>query len=133
MMIVRDIYPYDEFVKPFISEEEDENTSQEPSNPGGGDEGGSEQPDTPPETPDPEQPGGEEPENPGDIEDSGDSEETQNPSTPDMNDKTTKELVDGLIDAVFRLDIGTVIENLTTLVKMYGLNNFGSFLRDYAD
>lgn len=61
------------------------------------------------------------------------SEETQNPSTPDMNDKTTKELVDGLIDAVFRVDIGTVIENLTTLVKMYGLNNFGSFLRDYAD
>ena len=90
------------FVKPFISEEEDENTSQEPSNPG-------------------------------DIEDSGNSEETQNPSTPDMNDKTTKELFDGLIDAVFRVDIGTVIENLTTLVKMYGLNNFGSFLRDYAD
>ena len=131
MMIVRDIYPYDEFVKPFIVEEE-ENTPDEGTNPGGDDEGSSEQPDTPPEIPDTEQPGGEEPENPGDIEDSEDNNESQ-PSVPDMNDKKTKELVDGLIEAILKLDIGTAINNFMELVDMYGLTNFGSFLKDYAD
>lgn len=52
MMIVRDIYPYDEFVKPFISEEEDENTSQEPSNPGDIEDSGNSEETQNPSTPD---------------------------------------------------------------------------------
>lgn len=118
MMIVNDIYPYPEFVKPFVDDEEENN----PSNPGSGD-GGNEQPDIPPVNPNPPV----NPDNPGG------GEENPDPTRPDINDKKTKELVDGLIEAVFKLDFGTARNNFQELVGMYGLNNLGPFIKDYAN
>ncbi len=135
MMIVKDIYPYTEFVEPFVVEEI-EDTPGDETNPGGGDVSGSDDSeDNPPETIDPEQPGGEEPEQPGEVEEPDTGGETEDSSKPDMNDKTTKELVDGLIDAIlsFPPDLGTAFNNFGELVDMYGFTNFGPFLKDYAE
>lgn len=123
MMITRDIYPYTEFVEPFLVETPEENTG---AGGGSGDNNtgdeGSEQPDVPVTPPTTEPPS------------SGGSEVTPDkPSEPDMNDKRTKDLVDGLIKAILRLDIGTAINNFNELKNMYGLNNWGGFIKDYAD
>lgn len=125
MMIVQDIYPYREFVEPFMNEEPNE-TPSEPSNPGGSDDtdtdggSGSDSGDS----------GGSG--DSGDSGGSGDDGGDKDPTIPDMNDQTTKELVDGLIDAVFHFDFGTAKNNFDKLVDKYGFNNVGPFLLDYA-
>lgn len=116
MMIVNDIYPYPEFVKPFVDDEEENN----PSNPGSGD-GGNEQPDIPPVNPNPPV----NPDNPGG------GEENPDPTVPDMKDTKTKELVDGLIRAALTFDFATVVNNYNELKNMYGTNNLRKFLEDY--
>lgn len=117
MMLVHDILPYEEFVKPFKDLEQD---GEDPSNPDNS--GGSEQPDVPTE-----------PENPDKPQPPDETEEPTVPSTPDMNDKRTKELVDGLIEAVFKGDWDTVVNNFNELKDMYGLFNLKEFLEDYFE
>ena len=129
MMIAHSTYPYMEFVQPFLVEDTEEDPGDNSGSGVGTDEGesgdeGSEQPDipvTPPEA-EPEPPVPEEPE-----------VTPETPDEPDMNDSTTKDLVDGLIDAILGLDFGTAIENFNKLKDMYGLTNWGEFLHDYAE
>ena len=130
MMIAHSIYPYMEFVQPFVVAEDTEEDTGDTSGSGdGSDEGdtgdeGSEQPEvpvTPPEA-EPEPPVPEEPE-----------VTPETPDEPDMSDSTTKDLVDGLIDALLKFDLGTAIKNFNELKDMYGLTNWGDFLRDYAE
>lgn len=120
MMIVQDIYPYKEFVAPF-KEDADVDDGDGDGNGDGSD--GSENPDVPPTEPtDPVDP-------PTDPTDPGDTDDGS--STPDMNDHRTKELVDGLIDAFFKGDWNTVVNNFNELKDMYGLFNLRKFLEDY--
>lgn len=109
MMLVKDIFPYETFVAPFLVPEDD-NTDE------GGDSGDA-----------------------GSGGDSGTGGDVDNPSDPgdggsqpDINDKRTKELVDGIIDALFPLDIETIKNNVSELIDMYGTNNLGKFIKDYA-
>ncbi len=120
MMIVSDIYPYPEFVEPFIDVEQEETSSDNNS---GNNE--NEQPNLPPV--DPNQPdNSNNPSNGGD-----ENSNTSDPSVPNMSDKRTKELVDGLIRAAIKLDFTTVRNNYNELKSMYGTNNLDKFLEDY--
>ena len=143
MMLVRNIFPYETFVEPFLIEEDEDS----PSNPSDSDtdnpdnSGNSGSSEKPSEPDNPGSSGGSdkpvEPENPGD---SGSSD----PSIPDMNDTTTKDLVDGIFDALQdslkhpidfpgHIDnVNKIINNIKELHGIYGDNNLGQFIKDYA-
>lgn len=129
MMIVKSILPYDTFVLPFLVREE---TPSEPSDQEDGDiedsDGGNSSGDNGSS-------------DDSDINDGGDSSDT---SIPDMNDTTTKELVDGIFDALLdslkhpidfpgHIDnINKIVNNIKELHDIYGSNNLGQFIKDYA-
>lgn len=125
MMIVQDIYPYREFVEPFINEEPNE-TPSEPSNPGGSDDtdtdGGS----------------GSDSGDSGGSGDSGDSGGSGDDGGDNNQQQTTKELIDGILNAmdgfpILGWDWDTIGKNFNALKDTYGLNNPGQCIVDYFD